>query len=128
MQQPTILVIDDDEAVRKAFTLAFEDSEYRVDTAESGGEGIGMVKGSRYDLVLLDLKMPGLNGIQTLRAIRKLNADLPVYLVTAFHKEFFEEIKCVVQDRISFDVVQKPIDGEQIRAIAAGVLEGAVAV
>ncbi|MFQ5586797.1 MAG: response regulator [Thermodesulfobacteriota bacterium] len=120
-----ILVIDDDEAIRKSFSLALEDTECRVDTAESGEQGIEMEQKERYDLIYLDLKMPGLNGVDTLRELRRIDNDVPVYIVTAFHKEFFELLNCAVKDGVEFEVLQKPIGGDQIIHVTRGILEGA---
>ena len=119
-----ILVIDDDEAVRKAFLLALEDTGYQVDTAESGKKGIKMEKKNKYDLFFLDLHMPGLNGVETLRALRKIDKNVPIYVVTAFYKMYFEELIKAEKEGISFDVVRKPIGGDQIVLVAQGALEG----
>ena len=119
-----ILVIDDEDAIRKSFELALEDSGYQVDTASSGMEGIEMLKSQNYDLVFLDLKMPGMNGVETLREIRKLNKDIPVYIVTAFYGEFFEELKHMAEQGVEFEVLNKPVDGDMIFTLCKSVLEG----
>jgi len=121
-----ILVIDDDESIRKSFMLTFEDTAHRVDTAESGEKGIKMEQKNKYDLIFLDLKMPGLNGAQTLLRLRKIDNDVPIYIVTAFYKEFFEELKGAREDGIDFEVIKKPIGGDEIVVVAKGVLEGPV--
>ena len=117
-----ILVIDDDESVRKAFLLALEDTGYQVDTAESGEKGLKMRKKNKYDLFFLDLHMPGLNGVETLRELRKIDKKVPIYVVTAFYKMYFEELIKAEKEGISFDVVRKPIGGDQIVQVAQGVL------
>ena len=89
----SILVIDDDNAVRRAFALALEDTPYKVDGAESGEKGIEMEQNNKYSLIFLDLKMPGINGVETLRRIRKTSKDIPVYIVTAFYKSFLMDLK-----------------------------------
>lgn len=109
-----ILVIDDEEAVRKSFVLALEDSDCRVDTAESGENGIDMQKNEGYDLIFLDLKMPGLSGIETLRELRKMTPDLSVYIVTAFHKEFFQDLQGLKNEGIPFELLRKPIGADEI--------------
>lgn len=121
-----ILVIDDDEAIRKSFTLALEDAPYQVDTAESGKKGIEMAQNNKYDLIFLDLKMPGLNGVETLRELRKTEKDVPVYIVTAFHKEFFDELQAVVEDGIDFELLKKPIGNDEIVLVARSIMEGPV--
>jgi len=121
-----ILVIDDDESIRKSFSLALEDTEYQVDTVESGEKGIEMRQKNGYDLIFLDLKMPGLNGVETLRELRKIDKDVPVYIVTAFHKEFFGGLKSAGEDGLDFEVVKKPIGSDDIVLVAKSVLEGTV--
>ena len=119
-----ILVIDDDESVRKAFLLALEDTGYQVDTAESGEKGIKMRKKNKYDLYFLDLHMPGLNGVETLRALRKIDKNVPIYIVTAFYKMYFDELIKAEGEGIGFEVVRKPIGGDQIVQVTQGALEG----
>jgi len=125
MSTQAILVIDDDEAIRKSFTLALKGTEYGVDTAESGELGLERFKERRHDLIFLDLKMPGLNGVDTLREIRKIDSDVHVYIVTAFHKEFLDSLKVVVAEGIEFQLLQKPIGGQQIVELAGSILHRA---
>jgi len=117
-----ILVIDDDEAIRKSFLLALEDTSYRVDAVESGEKGIEKVTDTGYDLVFLDLKMPGLNGVQTLKRLREMDAKVPVYIVTAFHKEFFKDLKLLSEDDIAFDLLRKPIGSDEIVLLTESIL------
>jgi DNA-binding response OmpR family regulator len=119
-----ILVIDDDEGIRKSFNLALEDTGYEVDTAEGGEKGITLEKERKYDLIYLDLNMPGIDGVQTLRKIREIDRDVPVYIITAFHKEFFEPLQLVAKERINFEVMQKPIGMDKIVMTSRGILEG----
>ncbi len=118
-----ILVIDDDEAIRESFLLAVEGTEYQVETAESGEEGIEMELSNKYDLIFLDLKMPVISGIETLREIRKTNKKIPVYIITAFYKEYFKELKVIVKEGIEFELIEKPIDSEQILMVVKSILE-----
>ncbi len=111
-----ILVIDDEEAVRTSFILAFGDAGFEVDTAESGEKGLQMKndKEIEYDLIFLDLKMPGMNGVETLRRIRKTDKRVPIYIFTAFYKEFFEELKIARKEMLSFEILKKPIGADLI--------------
>jgi DNA-binding NtrC family response regulator len=123
MSDKRILVIDDDEAIRKSFALALEDTGYQVDTAESGEKGIEMERKARYQLIFLDLKMPGMNGVETLREIRKIDEDVPIYVITAYHKDFFDQLLNAAEDGINFEVLEKPIGAEQIVSVAKSILE-----
>ena len=122
MSDKRILVIDDDEAIRKSFALALEDTGYQVDTAESGEKGIEMERKARYQLIFLDLKMPGMNGVETLREIRKIDEDVPIYVITAYHKDFFDQLLNAAEDGINFEVLEKPIGGEQIVSVTKSIL------
>lgn len=126
LKKQTILVIDDDEAVRKAFALAFIDTPFDVETVASGEKGIEQEEGCKYDLIFLDLKMPGLDGVQTLREIRKIDADVPVYIVTAFHVEYFEQLKAASVDGLNFEIMQKPVGRDQIVQVTESALEALV--
>lgn len=108
--------------IRNSFLLALEDTGFNVETACSGEEGIEKEGKMRFDLIFLDLRMPGLNGVETLEIIRSKNGNVPVYIVTAFHKEYFSEIKTLKERGVEFELMQKPIGGEGIVAVASGVL------
>ncbi|MGR3319371.1 MAG: response regulator [Candidatus Anammoxibacter sp.] len=118
-----ILVIDDEEGVRDAFTLALEDMEYQVDTAETGEKGLDMFNGRQYDLIYLDLKMLGITGVEVLRKIRKINKDVHVYIITAFSKEFFGELKSASEDGIKYELIKKPLNSDQIVKVTKSILE-----
>ncbi len=122
-----IFVIDDEDAVRKSFVLALEDLEYQVDTTESGERGIEMEKEGNYDLIFLDQKMPGLNGAETLQELRKIDNEVPIYIITAFYEEFFKDLKGTEKNGIEFDLLQKPFSIYQIALTVKSVLNGPLA-
>jgi DNA-binding response OmpR family regulator len=124
--QKRILVIDDDKTIRDSFLLALEDENYQVDVAPSGESGIGLCRENVYDLIFLDLKMPGINGTATLRELRKLDARLPIYIITAFYEEFFDELKVAEKDGLAFELVRKPLGSDQIVMISKSILEGPI--
>lgn len=117
-----ILIIDDEPAVRKAFTYALDESGYQLDTADCGETGVEMFNNDDYSLVFLDMKMPGMNGAQTLRKLREHNLATPVYIVTAFHKEFLEELQVIHRDGIKFELLRKPLGNDEIVTIVDSVL------
>ena len=118
-----ILVIDDEEAIREVFLAALKHTEYQVDTIDSGEKAIAMVERAKYNLVYLDLRMPGLNGVQTLRELRKKDKDVPIYIVTAFHAEFFDQLKSAEEDGVKYELLKKPIGPAQLITVTKGVLE-----
>ena len=119
-----ILVIDDDSAVRKSFVLALEDEDYQVDMAKSGEQGIGMTSSTEYDLIFLDLKMPGINGVETLIRLRNAGYKMPIYIVTAFHKEFTDQLTVAAEEGYEFEVMQKPIESQDLVRLTNAILEG----
>ncbi len=116
-----ILVIDDEDAIRKAFTLSLEDLPCEVTTAASGEEGIKVERDCPHDLILLDLKMPGINGVETLRQLREITSA-PVYIVTAFHAEFVSELKEARIARLGFEILRKPLDTDELQMVIKGIL------
>ena len=123
-----ILVIDDESSIRKSFQLALEDSGYAVQTVESGEKGIKAVQKDKYDLIYLDLKMPGMNGAETLRHLREILPQTPVYIITAFYEEFFDDLKIAVKEGIEFEVLRKPVSMDQISTVTKSILEGPAAI
>jgi signal transduction histidine kinase len=77
-----ILVVDDDPSGREALASLLGEEGYRVEAAASGEECLGAVERRRPDLILLDVSMPGLDGIETLRRLRERHRSLPVVLLT----------------------------------------------
>ncbi len=117
-----ILVIDDDRGIRKVFTLALKERGYEVHTAESGKKGLELESKTHYHLIFLDLKMPDLNGVETLKALRKRNKQVPIYIITAFHNEYIKELSKASAQGIDFDVLKKPVGKEEIVSITDAVI------
>jgi DNA-binding response OmpR family regulator len=119
-----ILVIDDDLAIRKSFALALEDADCQVDTVESGEAGADKASNTEYDLIFLDLKMPGINGVETLIRLRDNGHRMPVYIITAFHEEFMDQLRVAADEGYEFEVMQKPIESQDLVRITKAILEG----
>ncbi len=119
-----ILVIDDDAAVRKSFALTLDDAGWQVDTVESGEAGVDKASNTEYDLIFLDLKMPGINGVETLIRLRDSGHRMPIYIITAFHEEFMDQLRVAADEGYEFEVMQKPIEGQDLVRITKAILEG----
>ena len=89
MANEKIVVVEDDAAIRRVLTLALKSADYRVESAEAGDEGYALVRRTRPDLVLLDLMLPGLDGLSVCRRLRQdeETASLPVIMLTAKGEE-----------------------------------------
>ena len=118
-----ILIIDDEETIQESFILAVQGSEYSVETASTGEEGLEKIKERIPDLIFLDLHMPGISGIETLRQLRNINNDVPVYIVTALSPEYLKELNGLKEDGIDFDVCQKPLDRNEINSVVESALK-----
>ncbi len=79
-----ILLVDDEEGIQMLYREELEDDGYTVISAYTGEEGLQKFKDEAPDLVILDIQMPGMNGIETLRQMKMLNPDLPVILSSAY--------------------------------------------
>ena len=118
-----VLVIDDSQDIRDLFTVTLSYIGYEVDTVESGEKGIESIKARNYDLIFLDLQMPGQNGVETLRELRKIDDDVPIYIVTGFYDKFSEQLKSIGKEGIKYEFLRKPIRSSQLMTITKGLLE-----
>ncbi len=80
----TILFTDDEESIRLLYCEEFEEAGYDVVVAASGEEALEKFAETQPDLLVIDIKMPGMDGIELVRRIRELNTDVPVILCTAY--------------------------------------------
>lgn len=113
-----ILVIDDDRLMRRSVALSLTNAGYATETAGSGEEGLALARQYRPDLVLLDIGLPGMDGLETLRAFQKEIAA-PVIFVTARRRELDE---IVGLEMGADDYVTKPFDMDVLLARVKAVL------
>lgn len=118
-----IVVIDDDAAVRGSFQLVLEEMGCAVRLAENGLQGVELVKAARPDLIFLDLKMPGIDGVETMRRLLALDKTLKIYIVTAFAEEYLADLKLAQGEGMVFQLASKPLSSTQIRYITKSVCD-----
>ena len=82
MADKKILVVDDEEGIRRVLYMSLSESGYRVLTAATGGEALEIIRNERPAIVLADILMPGMDGIELLRRIKEENPDTEVILMT----------------------------------------------
>ncbi len=97
MEQIKILLVDDEEHIRLLFKEELEEEGYFIGLASNGFEALEMLKAGQFDLVVLDIKMPGMDGIATLNEIKKLNKEQRVILCSAYG-EFKQDFSSWVSD------------------------------
>jgi two-component system nitrogen regulation response regulator NtrX len=81
---PHILVVDDEEAILKLLTEMLKDEGFIVSSAENGYQALKQIEKEEPDLVLLDIYLPGINGIETLQEIKKINKSIPVIIISSY--------------------------------------------
>lgn len=123
-----VLVIDDEEGVGDAFQLALDGTGHEVEWASNGRAGLDSASDQRPDLIFLDLKMPEMDGIETLRRLLGSDDSLKICILTAFHEQFMKDLKMASDDGLQFELARKPLDSTQIRTIVSGLLGGEVMV
>ena len=122
-----ILIVDDNQSILKMYAKILEKENRDIHTASSGIEALNLVKALTFDLILLDLNMPEMNGTETLRGIREIDQHVAVYFVTAFQNEFADELKKLKKDGISFEILDKPLEKKQINFAVESALCGPLA-
>jgi DNA-binding NtrC family response regulator len=103
----TILIIDDEKAIRKTLTEILSYEGYKIDEASDGEEGLKRFGEKAYDIVLCDIKMPKLDGIEFLEKAKEINADVPVIMISG-HGNIDTAVEAVKKG--AFDYISKPPD------------------
>ena len=85
--RPRVLVVDDEATIRDLLSKTLALAEYDVDLAPDGRAALDRLRMIPYDLLITDLKMPGVDGLTVIREARRLKADLPVIIITGFSNE-----------------------------------------
>lgn len=102
-----ILIIDDEKAIRKTLTEILSFEGYKIEEAADGEEGLKKFKDKNYDLVLCDIKMPKLDGIEFLQKAGEINADVPVIMISG-HGNIETAVEAVKKG--AYDYISKPPD------------------
>ena len=102
-----ILIIDDEKSIRKTLTEILSFEGYKIDEAPDGEEGLKKFKEKTYDLVLCDIKMPKLDGIEFLQKVGEINADIPIIMISG-HGNIETAVEAVKKG--AFDFISKPPD------------------
>jgi two-component system, NtrC family, nitrogen regulation response regulator GlnG len=115
-----ILVVDDEESVRWALRKALERANYQVGLASDGPSGLQVAEDPGVDLVLLDVRLPGRDGLEVLREIRKRRPDLPVIMMTAYGTL---QVAVEAMKLGAYDYIGKPFDMDEVLLVVEKALE-----
>ncbi len=106
-----ILLVDDDESIQLLYREELQEDGYDVVSATNGDEALAHFKRQKPDLVILDIQMPGLNGIEVLRQMKSIDAEIPVILSSAYN-----EYKQDLGTWASEEYVVKSADNRDLKA------------
>ena len=118
--KPKVLVVDDQRSMRLTLAAILEDQGYEVAEVEDGYRAIEAVERAPFDLVFMDIKMPGINGVQTFREIKKINPKSVVVMMTGFA---VEDLVKEGLDEGAFSVIYKPFDMARVINLVDSVLK-----
>jgi CheY-like chemotaxis protein len=119
IEAPSLLITDDDPAFRETLQGVFEPQGFRTLLAGDGEEALGIVRREKVHLVLLDMHMPKLTGLETLRRVRQLRAILPCILLSADLDELIVEQALRLH---AFSVLAKPVTRREITDVVGEAL------
>ena len=120
MSKHRILVVDDDESLRRVMQMQLEEAGYEVLVACQGADGLNLIEDITPDLVITDLKMPGISGLDLLRKLREAYPETTVIMITAFGtvSTAVEAMKAG-----AYDYITKPVDYEQFILVVNRAME-----
>lgn len=114
---PKVLIIDDDQLFRSSLSRMFQKAGYQPVTASDGREGIGIFQQEPFDLVITDIIMPVMEGIETILEIQRLKADQPIIAMSAGGKMIAEKYLNTAKALKIAGVLKKPFKYEQLKKV-----------
>jgi Response regulator containing CheY-like receiver, AAA-type ATPase, and DNA-binding domains len=120
---PRILIIDDEPGIRESVAMILEYEGYETDAAESGEDGIELVRSGQFDAILLDINMPGIDGFETLKRIKEIDKNLNIVIISAYGN-IENAIKATRTG--AFDFLEKPVDRDKLLITVRNASEQAI--
>ena len=111
MNKYKILVIDDEQSIRESISMILEYENYLVELAANGVQGLNLFNEQNFDAVLLDVKMPGLDGIEVLQLLKERNKNIPIIMISG-HGTIETAIECTKKG--AYDFLEKPLDRDKL--------------
>jgi DNA-binding NtrC family response regulator len=115
-----ILIVDDEKIIRESLFHWFESDGYNVDMAETGEAALKKVLAESFDLLLVDMKMPGMGGLELLKEVKKINTEIIIIMITAF-ASVSTAIAAIKEG--AYDYVTKPVDPDDLAHLVSKAFE-----
>jgi len=120
MSKGTVLIVDDEAGIRESLSGIFEDEKYTVITAPTGEDALELAREQMPDLILLDVWLPEMDGIETLSKLREIDNDIPVIIISG-HGNIELAVKATKLG--AYDFLEKPLSLEKVLIVAKRALE-----
>jgi DNA-binding NtrC family response regulator len=120
MEQGRILIVDDEEIMRESLTDWLKEDGYEVVAVEDGFKGLEVAQSSSWNVILLDLKMPKMDGLEVLKEVKKLKLDIPVIIITAYAT--VDTAVAAIKEG-AYDYIVKPFHPEEVGLIIKKIIE-----
>jgi DNA-binding NtrC family response regulator len=117
---PSILIVDDEQAVRDSLSKWFREDSFTVGTASGAAEALQLLQSQKWDILLLDIKMPGMDGIELQQRIKEIDSGITVIFITA-HGSVETAVKALKEG--AFDYVSKPVDPDYLSHLVSNALQ-----
>lgn len=109
-----ILIVDDEPGMRETLSDILADRGHEVETAEDGARAIELIKKKFYDLTFIDIKMPGINGVETFKHVKRISPETMVVMMTAYSMK--DLIKEALQEG-AYGILYKPLDMDKVISV-----------
>jgi len=120
MKDKSVLIVDDEKNILLTLSQSLEVLRLETDTATNGEEALAKLKEKEFGLILLDIRMPGMDGMEVLRQVREIRPDIRIIMITAYGTV---ELAVEAMKLGAVDFIQKPFSPEEIRELVSRVMD-----
>jgi len=120
MKGRSVLIVDDEKNILLTLSQSLEVLQLETDTATNGEEALAKLKEKEFGLILLDIRMPGMDGMEVLRQVREIRPDIRIIMISAYGTI---EVAVEAMKLGAVDFIQKPFSPEEVRALVSRVLD-----
>jgi two-component system response regulator HydG len=118
-EQANVLVVDDNDGLLETFSLILKRRGYNVETADNGVSALEKYRKNHYDVTIMDIVMPQMNGVETFRRIKEIDPAARVILMTAYYDD--QEIRLALEEG-AYNAINKPVDIPQLLGMIKGAM------